>query len=518
MRDHYRKKLNKLLSQAGNEEFIQLLWAVHILQSENPDPARKFILPETIPDGATSAKMPSEYSIHKWEIETLANELMTVPKAKPKKNGPTRTLRWDHFGAATDCVNWLRKLENVEYRVQKKREEIFIEMGRIAARQFDWQRGFVNIPQFYRNAFVYGQGPCAAQFEKAHGITLNRFSQIGFMLFVSLTNFPVVRNDKSWVKMGVEWDEVERVLALIAMPFQKAAALARDRRRKVIHTADKPSILRQTPCLRFGEEAERIHAPLPELILERVTSGVFYDVVGGGGPIRDDYGRRFEDYCARYLAEMLPGFEWEREFSYRKKPNNLDTSDILCKQSDQISVAFECKATRMSQQAMFGMNPIEDRGYQDITKAVFQLWRFFSHCRRGYVGRAVRDDAVGVVLTLDNWLLMADSLRKQVLADAEKMALEKDADISEADRKPIVFVAVPELERTLSVSTEATFLQALRQSNTEEYWGWRLDGVHNDLIEGTSHPKRKYPFSNELGHLLPWWDELGEERGDRRGR
>lgn len=514
MRDHYRKKLNKLLSRASNEEFIQLLWAVHILQSENPDPARKFILPETIPDGAISAKMPSDFSIHKWEIETLANELMTVPKAKPKKNGPTRTLRWDHFGAAADCVNWLRKLENVEYRLQKKREDIFIEMGRIAARQFDWQRGFVNIPQFYRNAFVYGQGPCAVQFEKAHGITLNRFSQVGFMLFVSLTNFPVVRNDKSWVRMGVEWEEVERVLALIAMPFPKATALARDRRRKTIHTADKPSILRQAPCLRFGVTGERIRAPLPELILERVTSGVFYDVVGGGGPIRDDYGRRFECYCARYLAETLPGFQWEREFSYRKKPNNLYTPDILCKQSDQISVAFECKATRMSQQAMFGINPIEDRGYQDITKAVFQLWRFFSHCRRGYVGRAVSDDAVGVVLTLDNWLVMADTMRKQVLADAEKMAREreKDTDISQADMKPIVFVAAPELERTLSISTEATFLQALKQCNTEKYWGWRLDSVHSDLINGTSHPKRKYPFSDELGQLLPWWDELGEER------
>lgn len=514
MRDYYRKKLNKLLSRAGNEEFIQLLWAVHILQSENPDPARKFILSETIPDSAISAKMPSEHSIHKWEIETLANELMTVPKAKPKKNGPIRTLRWDHFGVAIDCVNWLRELENSEYRVQKRPEDIFIELGRIAARQFDWQRGFVNIPQFYRNAFVYGQGPCAAQFEKAHGITLNRFSQIGFMLFASLTNFPVVRNDKSWGKMGVEWDEVERVLALIAMPYPKAATLARDMRRKMIHTADKPSILRQAPCLRFGEEGERIRAPLPELILERVTSGVFYDVVGGGGPIRDDYGRRFEDYCARYLIEMLPGFEWEREFSYRKKPNNLDTPDILCKQSEQISVAFECKATRMSQQAMFGMNPIEDRGYKDITKAVFQLWRFFSHCRRGYVGRAVSDDAIGVVLTLDNWLVMADTLRKQVLTDAGKMASEKDAEISEEDRKPIVFLTAPELERTLSVSTEATFLQALKLSNTEKYWGWRLDSVHDDLIKGRSHPKRNYPFSDELGQLLPWWDELGEERAD----
>lgn len=123
-----------------------------------------------------------------------------------------------------------------------------------------------------------------------------------------------------------------------------------------------------------------------------------------------------------------------------------------------------------------------------------------------------------MVLTLDNWLVLADTLRKQVLADAEKMALEKDPEISEADRKSIVFVAVPELERTLSTSTEATFLQALKSSSTEKYWGWRLDGVHDDLVADTAHPNREYPFADELGKLLPWWDELGEERADRGGR
>lgn len=508
MREHYRKKLNKLLSKAGDEEFTQLLWATHILQTKNPDPARKYMRPETIPDGAISPKMPGQFSIHKWEIETLANELMTVPKVKPKKGSPIRTLRWDHFGAAMDCTNWLRKLENVEYRIQKKRQNIFIEMGRIAARQFDWQRGFVNIPQFYRNAFVYGQGACTKQFEETHGITLNRFSQIGFMLFVALSNAPVVRDDNTWKTLGVAWEEVEKVLALIALPFPEAAELARRERRKIVHTADKPSILRQAPCLRFGHNGERIRAPLPELILERVTSGVFYDVVGGGGPIRDDYGRRFEEYCIENLQKSLSGLNWEREFKYRKKPNTLDTPDILCEENGKTSVAFECKATRMSHEAMFGMNPFDARGYRDIVKATFQLWRFFSHCRRGYVGRVASNEAVGVVLTLDNWLVMGDTLRKQVLSDAETLAREKDTDILEVDRRPIVFVAVPELERTLSTSTEATFMQALKLCNTEKYWGWRLDSVHNDLVTGTKHPQRKYPFAEELGTLLPWWDEM----------
>ena len=507
MRAYYRKKLDKLLGAAGNEEFVQLLWATHVLQSDYAHAARKFIKPETIPDGAITTDMNSKFFIQKWEIETLSNELMTVRKAKITKDGATRTLRWDHFQSSIQCANWLRKLENVEHRIQKKPEEIFVELGRIAARQFDWQRGYVNIPQFYRNAYVYGQGECAAYFERQHGITLNRFSEIGFMLFASFTNSPVVRNVASWAKLGVTSDEVERVLALIALPFSEAARLARGKRRKIIHTADKPSILRQAPCLRFGDKGERIRAPLPELILERVTSGVFYDVVGGGGPVRDDYGRRFEGYCFRYLSDTLPGFSWEPEFRYGTKRRPFDSPDILCGKAGKLAIAFECKATRMSQEAMFGKDPIVARGYEDITKAVFQLWRFFSDCRRGYVGREVADSAVGVVLTLDNWLILAESLRRRVLEDAAKMAGEKAPEITEADRKPIVFVAVPELERTLSTATEATFKEALVQANSEKFVGWRLDGIHRKLLGDGKPEKRGYPYADDLGALLPWWDK-----------
>ena len=298
-------KLDKLLGAADNEEFIQLLWATRTLQSEDPDGARRFIQPDSIPKGAVTTSIASKFSIRKWEIETLTNELMTIPKANAVRNGGIRRLRCDDFLSSLTCVNRLRDLENSEYRIQKKHEDIFIELGRIAARQFDWQRGYINIPQFYRNAFVYGQGACAAQFEGRHGISINRFSQIGFLLFVALSHSPVVRDDLAWTKLGVSWSEVEKVLSLIALTFSEATQIARAERRKVIHTADKPSILRRSPCLRFGNQGERIRAPLPELILERVTSGVFYDVIGGDGAVRDDYGRRFEEYCYRYMSDVL---------------------------------------------------------------------------------------------------------------------------------------------------------------------------------------------------------------------
>ncbi|MCA2008025.1 hypothetical protein [Tritonibacter mobilis] len=509
MRSYHRKKLNKLLAAAGNEEFIQLLWATHALQSGCADAARKFIRPETIPDGAITTDMRSEHFIHKWKIETLANELMTVPKAKPGKKGATRTLLCDHYGASINCANRLHDLENAESKNHKNAEEFLVEMGRIAARQFDWQRGYVNIPQFYRNAYVYGQGKCAAYFECKHGISFNRFSQIGFLLYALFRTSPVmVQEDTQWAKFGVTLDEVERVLALISLPFSEAAKLAQTKRRKIIHTADKPSVLRQAPCLRFGNHGERIRAPLPELILERVTSGVFYDVVDGGDDIRNDYGRNFEKYCFNYLSDTLPGFVWDQESRYGTKQYPIDTPDILCSEEGKLTIVFECKATRMSHEAKFGKDPMAARGYVDLVKGVFQLWRFFSHCRRGCVGRDVTDAAVGVVLTLDNWLILAETLRKRVLEDAAKMAGEKDPEITEADRRPIVFVGARELERTLSSATKKTFKESLFQANSEKYQGWQLGDIHRQLFNNNEREKLKYPYADKLSEFLPWYDEF----------
>ncbi|WP_349295271.1 hypothetical protein ABEB22_18485 (plasmid) [Thioclava sp. 'Guangxiensis'] len=509
MRHYYRKKLDRILAMSPDEGFFQLAWAVHALQTDAPERAIRYLDAKFIPSKAVTPPRYSEYAIHEWELETLINELMIIPKMQVRQNKITRQMRMDHFGVMGNCINRLRKLEDVEHRVLKHREDVFVDLGRIAARQFEWQAGFNDIARFYRNAFVYGQGPCAAYFEKTYGITLDRFSEIGFILYSNFRLRAVAGYNNAWKKLGIEKEEFEKVLTLIALPYSKAAKQASRLRPKTVHVADRPSILRQFPCIRFGEECERLRAPLPELILERITSGVFYDVVKStDGKIRDDYGRRFEDYCFKYLETTLDQFSWDREFKYSFRKNMVHTPDILCSSGGKIQIAFECKAKRMSQSAMFGINPLSDGGYQELAKAVFQLWAFFSRCRRGYIKRELKDDTVGVVLTLDNWLVMAESLRREVLSMAKSMAAEKDPEISEHDMKPIVFVTIQELERTLSTASEASFIQACHLENTRGFKGWRLDSIHRKITLGQGHPCRKNPVSAELGELLPWWDAM----------
>ena len=79
-------------------------------------------------------------------------------------------------------MNRLRKLENVESAVYLRRGKFNVlgELHRIAQRQFHWQRGYLNLPQFYRCAFMYAQGKCGELFEKTHGLPITELNFVGF--------------------------------------------------------------------------------------------------------------------------------------------------------------------------------------------------------------------------------------------------------------------------------------------------------------------------------------------------
>src|SRR5262249_37507748 len=146
---------------ADDEGFIQLLWAVNTLQGGAEAVAAPY-LAHKYPKEAVGAGLAHQHAIHKWELETLANELLAVPKRNKPKRGQNRALIIDNYDNIVRAINVLRKLEDSEDAPRFKEHSVFREMARIANRQFDWQRGYFNLPQFYRNAFVYAQGACAA--------------------------------------------------------------------------------------------------------------------------------------------------------------------------------------------------------------------------------------------------------------------------------------------------------------------------------------------------------------------
>jgi hypothetical protein len=301
-------------------------------------------------------------------------------------------------------------------------------------------------------------------------------------------------------------------LSYFACLSKKARLQAEDLRRHAdvkrgaqFPTAYRSSLLRLFPIISFGPGEERLRAPLRELILLRVTAGLYYDLVKGPSHLRNEAADRFETYCLDFIASTMPLFSVRRSTSYRVGGNAIKGPDILVKHEGAVAIAVECKATKLTFAAQFAEDPLDEaeREYSEIAKGVFQLWRYFSHSRRGIIrADTVRPNAHGVVLTLDTWLVLSRELQKEITKAAEAMAAG-DPDIIAEDRRKVLICSIHDFEHTLLMSTEDAFLRVLSAGEEDRFTGWMLPNIFRETEKES--PERK-PFPFELGEVLPWWN------------
>jgi hypothetical protein len=412
-------------------------------------------------------------------------------------------------------VNRLRKLEDVESAVYLRATDfnIFGQMHRVAHRQFHWQRGYFNLPQLYRCAFIYAQGKCGEYFERTYGLPITELNFVGFVLFTHSRRAPWISRTFTLLEVGLNADLMERALPLLLVSMDRAREETRKMNAKHLQplpTAFLPSILRRYPLLCLNDEAKELVAPIPDVLLMRVTSGLYYDLIPGGQALLNEASDRFEEYCAAYIEAMMQRFKASRAHRYEpKKGAPYDTPDLLVKDGEKLVIAIECKATKLTYLAQFAEDPFEaqKKQYLQIANGVFQLWRFFSHARRGLVKEQVDLDTSAMVLTLDPFLTLNRQLRTKIIEEAILLA-EKEGEIAAEDRRHIILCPIQELEGVLSVATEDSLLATLKAARKEKYIGWQLDSINGVEAAGKEKIPKTFPFKPD--GLLPWWNRLNE--------
>jgi hypothetical protein len=225
--------------------------------------------------------------------------------------------------------------------------------------------------------------------------------------------------------------------------------------------------------------------------------------VPGGAPLLNDANDRFEQYCVDYITKMMQRFVTSRSYHYGPRGAGFDSPDVLIRDNEKLIVVGDCKATKLSYLAQFAENPFDaaKKQYEQIAKGVFQAWRYYSHVRRGLAEANVADDAYVMIFTLDWFLYMSRELKAKVTDEAKALA-DKEGQITDEDRKPVVFSTIQELESVLSIATEDTFLAALKATQEERFKTWQFREVYRDSTP-EKPPRKDYPF--KLDGVLPWW-------------
>ena len=505
-RDRARSRLRRILSQAVDENFFALIWALDALQTGREDLAARILL--RFPREAAASEIGSRYAIHRWELEALVGQLLVTEKA-PIREGRNRQINCRVFATAQLVANQLRNLEEAEAAIFLDRGDVLLEMHRIAQRQFGWQRGYGNVNRIYRYARIYGQGECDRYFQEQYGLSINDFSLVGFAVYASLhRNLWLAGQSYRIDQLGVKRATFETALGRLSKPIRQAritAASMANVHGRGLPIAYQPSFLRRFPIVSFGDNNERLYAPIPDLILFRITSGLYYDLAPEKTSLIREANERFEAYVEEFMSAMMPQCDVGGSYGYGTKKHGFDSPDVIVRLEDQISLVIECKATKLTFEAQYAEDPksAAETAYGQIAKGVFQLWRYFSHARRGIAGIGdVSPNVHGIVLTLDTWLMMAPKLQEQVIASATKMAADKDLEILAEDRRPIVFCAVEDLEYTLINGDEVSFMQSLASAGQDRFVGWVLPDIYRET-QGEVEESKPYPF--DVADVLPWW-------------
>jgi hypothetical protein len=511
---YHQKQLVKMFARANDAAFLQMIWAVDALQSGREAAAKPYFSTYP-PEAATKSSLPpSPFSIHRWELETLIVQLFLVSKELPREQG-NLMLECSKFESIRQTINRLRALENVESaRYLSGDLTIWGEMNRIAQRQFHWQRGYFNTPQVYRYTYLYAQGKCADYFKQTYGFEITDLIFTGFGLFATYLTAPWVIRKTSIPEIGLTAEIVQRAFPMMSCSRDEArtgtanlVAQAQEEHGSPIPTALLPSILRKTPLI-YVDDPNRLISPIPETILLRITAGLYHDLISGGQGIINDANARFEQYCVDLVDAMMERFEVSGAYRYGPKGTQFDSPDVLIKDKGELVIVAECKATKLTYLAQFAEDPFEaaKKQYTQIAKGIFQLWRFFSHVRRGVVEVDLPDSCHAVVLTLDAFMQMARDLQNKVIAEANALA-DEDGNITPEDRKHVVICPIYDLEYIMSRASEDSLLASLEASNEAKYQGWMLREVHRDTGAATEFGKPKlYPF--DIKNVLPWWDRI----------
>lgn len=499
-----KTKYNRWLSRADDVACLTMIWAIRALQSGYANQAKKFII---YPEEAATHGISGDFAIYPWELETFVTSLLSVEKDR-KREGLHHISNCSNFVSAIHLTNTLRDIESAEYVMRSKPEDIMEEMYRIGQRQFFWQRG-PSTEELYRFAFVYGQGKCTKFFEEKYDISVSEFQLICFTLMSVFLKKPITEIPNTSL-INVSREKVEKAFDIVSTPIVNARKLAvqlnveaAQRLQGPLRVSYMPSILRRKPIIQLDMSRPSYISPLPNLIMTRATAGLYYDIRQGPKELLTEANHRFEEYIRLLVNGYIPKFKAFKGAAYGQKGRLVDPPDCLVKSEDRVVVAIECKTTKLTFEAQFSDNPqiVAARGFEQIAKGIFQLWRFFSHARRSiYFSEVVSPNAHGIVLTMDGWMLMAKGLRDKSMERARELA-SADPDIIDVDMRRVIFASVQELNDTLSQTNEAEFISVLCHATSDKYEGYGLPEVARDC--GVSLVNKSYPM--DVSALIPWW-------------
>lgn len=509
------KSLHKRLSQARLEDVPKLIWMLWTMNSERCDLVRGKL---NFDDEFFNPKFNSNYKMHPWRLETLFREYL-ISNKKPPSDRNYRILDIFHPNVTTYAINKISSIENNQDSIAIDMKSQGIDwMKRLLNQQLEWQTSLsdsaLNECVFW--LYLYDFDEMQEAYREVSGVGYREMFLSVVGLLASYDRAPFVNPNQSVESLHISTDDFKKALNFLSLDIgvakQKQQMMISEHRQRAKefygvlindHIGYRPSVLRKYPLVRVNG---MYCAPLPPTLSYRVLNGIYFDLIGNDR-IKTIIAERFESYVIRFLQKMNDDFIFLSEFYYLKKGKQA-SPDAIAVRDERPLIIIECKAARMDNVIRFSDKPADlaKRGADEISKGVFQIWRFVADIRNGKVGRfsEIDENAAGLIVMIDDWTSSYSSFIKKLFLMADERVAQHNEKhpgrkIEDIDKIPVRFTDIKILENTCRQIQNQDFLDFLHFSSSERYREYLLDSAIADFRETRTlgntmqmHPMREF--------------------------
>lgn len=442
--------------------------------------------------------------VSEWELEALCREIIINSE---ETNSCRKTLKkWSYFARS---INSLKNIEGVISRKCLNRNNILLELHRIAHRQFPWQSGRPNQILLTRYFKIYRHPRLEDIVRRIFGMDTQSLYLVGMAaLGVYLENIAFFYPPRIEID-GLTPDLVEKFVAHFSMPLETlrqkltAEEQMNDKFFYAYHS------LRAYPLIRMNyQERDSLVCPLPTLLCWRLTNGVYYEICREEG-FSDAFGEAFQDYTGEVIRKAMTNSTYEvyPEQEYFVGKNRKNTVDWILADSEA-SLFIETKTKRLIQNAKVEINS-EEVLKQELDKMadfILQVYKTINDYRTNQYPSFRYREEVAVypfVVTLEDWFAFGPKVLGYVTDQVKQKLTDTGLPPTWLDEIPFSICAIHELENILQIMNIVGIRKVMeRKVFDKEKRQWSFGPyVESEFPEAAK--KLNFLFNEDFDHMLP---------------
>ncbi|MBX6966132.1 hypothetical protein [Alcaligenes faecalis] len=347
-----------------------------------------------------------------WELELVAREIILNGDLLPMALASRKAFTpWK-------AVELLRELTmKISKEHVNSYDDALTAVAPLIHQQMPWSDD--TFSRIARYGQIYRHEPLAKIIQSDLKMPLSAWLKLGLTVFSYLDIDSSAPRSIFFHVPGLDRQTVDHFFALTARSIEDLRLQTKAQQVYDQQWAYTFNPLRKSPINFFMATPERIFLPVPQLLIWRVTDGIYYDLIETAGkPFAKAFGDACEIYVGNVLKVALSGLEVEihGERRYDSSKGEKAGADWLV--SDHSGHVFlECKAKRLTLPAkMAGFGESMDRDLNVLAGYIVQNYKNIRDAMQGYVSgfNHAGLPVFSAIVTLEDWGLHTVQLKERL--------------------------------------------------------------------------------------------------------